>query len=134
MYKRLPSLALCLAAAVLGTSACGASGESRSSASAAPAAASSAPAAAPSEQSAATGPAEARTLTALSSMLYLRTVRKNYPDLERIDDDALVEHGNALCTTRGAALGDQFKKTVKELDITPKQASGIMGAAHAFCR
>ncbi|MEU1307978.1 hypothetical protein ABZ419_03645 [Streptomyces cinnamoneus] len=143
MYKRLPLVALCLAAAALGTSACDASGDSRSSAPAASASASapaatapataSAPAAAPSANPSGS-PAEARALTGLMRAVYLRTLRKNYPDLDRISDDVLVEHGNAFCAAHGQALGDQAKKTMKELDLTPKQATPIVATAHAYCR
>ncbi|MEV5238106.1 hypothetical protein AB0K89_03080 [Streptomyces cinnamoneus] len=147
MYKRLPLLALCLTAAALGTSACDASGDSRSSAPTASASASApaatAPATAPASASTPAGapsanpsgsPAEARALTGLMREVYLRTLRKNYPDLDRISDDVLVEHGNAFCAARGQALGDQAKKTMKELDLTPKQATPIVATAHAYCR
>ncbi|MCA6091486.1 hypothetical protein LE181_04805 [Streptomyces sp. SCA3-4] len=140
MYKRLPLLALCLTAAALGASACDASGDSRSSAPAASASASasasaaaSTPAAAPSG-SPSDSPAEARRLTGPMREVYLRTLRKNYPDLDRISDDVLVEHGDAFCAARGQALGDQAKKTMRELDLTPKQATPIVATAHAYCR
>ncbi|GAA2916564.1 hypothetical protein GCM10020221_10630 [Streptomyces thioluteus] len=130
MHKRLPLLAVCLAAAAFGTSACGASGDSGSSASAASASASAS--AAPSGSPSAT-PAELRGLTGLSAKLYLRTIRKHYPDLDRIDDDTLVAHGNALCLANGQALVDQAIKTKKELELTGQQASQILGTAHGSC-
>ncbi|GAA0459058.1 hypothetical protein ACFQ2B_22330 [Streptomyces stramineus] len=125
MYKRLPSLALVLTVAVLGTSACEKSGDKDAAASPAPATVSATPSA---------SPEKVRTLTGASSGLYLMILRKNYSDLSHIDDDTLVAHGNALCVARGQALGDQAKKTMRELDITPKQATQIMATAHTFCR
>ncbi|WP_367138748.1 MULTISPECIES: hypothetical protein [Streptomyces] len=134
MHKRLPLLAVCLTVAALGVSACGPSGDSEASASATPATASapaSAPAAAPSGSPSA--PAGARGLTGLPAKLYLKTIRDNYPDLDRISDDVLVAHGNALCLAQGQALVDQAIKTKKELELTGKQASQILGSAHGMC-
>ncbi|MEU8918921.1 hypothetical protein [Streptomyces nigrescens] len=74
-----------------------------------------------------------RGLTGPSARLYLRTVREHYPDLDRISDDVLVAHGNALCVARGQALVDQAKKTKKELEVTGRQASQILGTAHGHC-
>ncbi|WP_190128678.1 hypothetical protein [Streptomyces mashuensis] len=61
-------------------------------------------------------------------------MRKQYPELDHISDEKLLAHGNAFCTIRGAALGDQFKKSMGELGTTPKQTSGLLGAAHGLCR
>ncbi|MFE0044351.1 hypothetical protein [Streptomyces albireticuli] len=130
MHKRLPLLAACLTVAVFGVSACGPSGDSGSSPSATPAAASAS--AAPSGSPSAS-PTELRGLTGLSAMLYLRTLRKHYPDLDRISDDALVAHGNALCLAGGQDLVDQVKKSKQELELNGKEASAIMGIAHGSC-
>ncbi|KNB51010.1 hypothetical protein [Streptomyces caatingaensis] len=134
MHKRLPLLAVCLAAAAFGASACGGSGDGGASASKASAPASAAPSApsAPSGSPSA-APGEARGLTGLSAKLYLRTIRKNHPDLDRVDDDTLVAHGNALCLANGQALVDQVKKTKQELELTGKQASAVLGSAHGSC-
>ncbi|MFI9203540.1 hypothetical protein [Streptomyces sp. NPDC053048] len=132
MNKRLPLLALCLTVAALGTTACDASGGSPSSASSAPSTPSASPSA--SAPAPASPSAEARTLTGMSSALYLRTLRKNYPDLDHLGDDVLVTHGNALCAARGAALGDAVKKTMRELGTNTQQTTQILGTAHAFCR
>ncbi|WP_058043324.1 hypothetical protein [Streptomyces roseifaciens] len=132
MHKRLPLLAVCLTVAAFGASACGPSGDSKSSASATPAAASVSASAAPSGSPSA-APAEVHGLTGLSAKLYLRTIREHYPDLDRISDDVLVTHGNALCVARGQALVDQAKKTKQELELTGKQASQILGTAHGNC-
>ncbi|MCF3105766.1 hypothetical protein IPZ58_29885 [Streptomyces roseoverticillatus] len=130
MHKRLPLLAVCLVAAALGASACGPSGDSGSSAPAvsASASASAAPSASPSA-----APEEVRGLTGLSAKLYLDTIRKHYPDLDRISDDVLVTHGNALCLARGQDLVDQAKKTKQELELSGKQASAVLGTAHGLC-
>ncbi|MEU2870592.1 hypothetical protein ABZ769_15510 [Streptomyces olivoreticuli] len=133
MYKRLPMLALCLAAAVLGTSACSASGDSRSSSSASAAPSTASASAAPSESPSGT-PAEARKLTGLLAAFYLKTIRENYPDLSHIDDDVLIAHGDAFCAARGQALADQAKKTSRELGLNPTQTVQIMGTAHGVCR
>ncbi|MEV5976709.1 hypothetical protein [Streptomyces sp. NPDC052114] len=130
MYKRLPLLTVCLALAAFGVSACGSSGDGGESTAATPpkASASAAPSVRPSET-----PAEARRLTGLSAKLYLRTIREHYPDLDDISDDELVAHGDALCVAQGQALVDQAKKTKKELALTGKQASRILGTAHGSC-
>ncbi|MGW5848768.1 hypothetical protein ACWFQ8_12595 [Streptomyces sp. NPDC055254] len=39
-------------------------------------------------------------LTGLSAELHLKTIREHYPDPDRISDDVLVAHGNALCAAR----------------------------------
>ncbi|MFI1800099.1 hypothetical protein ACH427_22475 [Streptomyces sp. NPDC020379] len=132
MYKRLPMLALFVAATALGTSACGASG-STAAAPSASASASPSPAQSSAAAPAAT-PAEARQLTGLLRASYLRTIRTNYSDLDGISDDLLVEHGNAFCAAHGQALADQAKKTTKELGITPKETVKILGTAHGVCR
>ncbi|WP_411135220.1 hypothetical protein [Streptomyces sp. C10] len=72
-------------------------------------------------------------LTGPSARLYLRTVREHYPDLDRTSDDVLVARGNALCVARGQALVDQAKKTKKELEVTGRRASQILGTAHGHC-
>ncbi|MEU5190818.1 hypothetical protein AB0G83_27255 [Streptomyces klenkii] len=135
MHKRLPLLAICLTAAAFGASACGPSGESEASASATPAAASSAPASAPAAapSGSPSASAEVRGLTGLPAKLYLKTIRDNAPDLDRISDDVLVTHGNALCLAQGKALVDQAIKTKEELGLTGKQASQILGSAHGVC-
>ncbi|WP_431772480.1 hypothetical protein [Streptomyces cucumeris] len=132
MHKRLPLLTVCVALAAVGASACGSSGDRGSSASATPAAAAEPASAAPSRSPSA-APSDVRGLTGLSAKLYLRTIRKHYPDLDRISDDVLVAHGNALCVSYGQDLVDQFKKTKRELELTGKQTSGIFGAAHGSC-
>ncbi|MFF4530350.1 hypothetical protein ACFY1P_13835 [Streptomyces sp. NPDC001407] len=129
MYKRLPMLALCLAVTTLGVTACDASGDSHASASATPT-----PTPAATSESPSPSPAEARVLTGLLRAGYLRIIRTNYSDLDGISDDALVDHGNAFCAAHGQALADQAKKTMKELAITPKQTTQIMGTAHGVCR
>ncbi|MFD9537377.1 hypothetical protein [Streptomyces sp. NPDC060010] len=127
MHKRLPLLVVCLALAAFGASACGPSGDRGPSASATPAAASApAPSGSPS-----TAPTEVRGLTVPS--VYLKTIRENFPDLDRISDDVLVAHGNALCAAGGQVLVDQVKKTKQELELTGKQASQILGTAHGNC-
>ncbi|MFE5872810.1 hypothetical protein ACFQ6V_29720 [Streptomyces roseifaciens] len=132
MHKRLPLLAVCLTVAAFGASACDPSGDGGSSASAtpttAPASASAEPSGSPSAAS-----AEVRGLTGLSAKLYLKTIREHYPDLDRISDDVLVTHGNALCVANGQALVDQAIKTKQELELTGKQASAILGSAHGSC-
>ncbi|MFF3432346.1 hypothetical protein [Streptomyces sp. NPDC002602] len=130
MHKRLPLLVVCLAFTAFGASACGPSGDRGPSASATPAAASVPASAAPSG-SPSTAPAEVRGLTVPS--FYLKTIRENHPDLDRISDDVLVAHGNALCAAGGQALVDQVKKTKQELELTGKQASQILGTAHGNC-
>lgn len=130
MYKRSSRLALCVAAAaVLGTSACDSSDDSPSAA--APSASSAAPA------SPSSSPAKVRTLDGGMAKLYVRSVRKNYPDLDHISDDALITHGNAICVARSTsakAFGEQAKKTREELGTTPTQTAQILGSADAFCR
>ncbi|MGX1886646.1 hypothetical protein [Streptomyces sp. NPDC055287] len=137
MYKRLPTLILCLTVASLGTSACDDSGDNRSGV---PAPAASA-AHAPSETSQEGAPAgssedraKPRQLTGVLSKLYLKTIRDNYPDMASISDEALLIHGNAFCAAQGVALADQAKKTMKELGTTSKQTAQIMGSAHGYCR
>lgn len=136
MHKRLPLLATCLVLAAFGISACGPSGDSGASSAATPApasasgsaSASAAPAGSPSAT-----PDEVRGLTGFAAKFYLKTIREHYPDLDRISDDVLVAHGNALCITRGQAFVDQALKTKRELGITGKQTSQIMGTAHGMC-
>ncbi|WP_069883679.1 hypothetical protein [Streptomyces luteocolor] len=130
MYKRLPMLTVCFALAAFGASACGPSKDGGASVSATPATQSAS--ANPSESPSAP-PAEARGLKGLSARLYLRTIREHYPDLDDISDEELVAHGDALCAARGQALVDQAKKTKKELGLTGKQASQILGTAHGSC-
>lgn len=132
MHKRLPLLAAGLALAALGTSACGSSDDRGSSTSATPTAESPSRSATPSG-SPSKAPADVRELKGLSAKLYLKTIRDHYPDLDRIDDDVLVTHGNALCVARGQDLVDQAKKTKRELRLTGKQASRILGTAHGSC-
>ncbi|WP_206506534.1 hypothetical protein [Streptomyces chrestomyceticus] len=134
MHKRLPLLATCLALAAFGISACGPSGDrgARSSATPAPASASASASAAPTGSPSAT-PAELRGLTGLAAKFYLKTIREHYPDLDHISDDVLVAHGNALCVARGQAFVDQALKTKRELGITGKQTSRIIGTAHGSC-
>ncbi|MEU5418960.1 hypothetical protein ACH4UT_31870 [Streptomyces sp. NPDC020799] len=129
MYKRLPLLALCLAATALATSACGGSGSNA----AAPSASTATPSPS-SPPSPAAAPAEAPKLTGLLRASYLRTIRTNYSELDGISDDVLVEHGNAFCAAHGQALADQAKKTTKELGLTPKETVKILGTAHGVCR
>ncbi|MEU7581383.1 hypothetical protein AB0B50_27690 [Streptomyces sp. NPDC041068] len=134
MHKRLPLLTACLALAALGATACGSSGDGGSSASEARASASaSASASVAPSGSPSAAPDEVRGLTKLSAAFYLRTIRKHYPDLDGIGDDVLVAHGDALCRARGQALVDQAIKTKKELGLTGKQASQILGTAHGAC-
>ncbi|MFG2294893.1 hypothetical protein [Streptomyces sp. NPDC048603] len=133
MHQRLPLLAVCLTLTALGASACGPSGGAGASASATPAATPSVSASAAPSASPSAAPAEARGLTGLSAKLYLRSIRKHYPDLDRINDDVLVAHGNALCLAYGQALVDQAIKTKQELELTGKQASQVMGTAHGSC-
>lgn len=131
MHKRLPLLAFLLTAIALGTTACGPSGDtadSRPSASAAPTSAAAAPSA-----SASPSP-RGRGLQGAAPALFLKTLRKHYPELDHIGDDALVAEGDALCTIRGAALGEQFKKSTRRLGTTKEQTSAIMGVAHSLCR
>ncbi|MEU1373166.1 hypothetical protein ABZ442_05815 [Streptomyces triculaminicus] len=78
-----------------------------------------------------------RTLDGGMAMLYVRTVRKNYPDLDHIDDDKLITYGNAICVARSTspkAFGEQAKKTMQELGTTSTQTAQILGSADAFCR
>jgi hypothetical protein len=126
MRQRPPLLAaaLCLAVAAFGASACGSSDDREASASATPAT--------PSVTTSA-APAEARGLTGLSAELYLKTIREHYPDLDRIADDVLVAHGDALCLADGQDLVDQVKQTKQELELTGKQASRVLGTAHGYC-
>ncbi|MER5968881.1 hypothetical protein ABT112_03885 [Streptomyces sp. NPDC002055] len=132
MYKRLAPLTVCLALAAFGASACGPSGDRGPSASPTPAAAPVSASAAPSGSPSAT-PTEGRRLAGLAAELYLRMVRKHYPELDRISDDVLVAHGNAFCLAPREALVDRAIRTKKELELTGKQASGILGAAHGYC-
>ncbi|MEU6820602.1 hypothetical protein ABZ921_08240 [Streptomyces atriruber] len=135
MYKRPPCLALLLlTAAAFCATACDASGTD-SSAHSAPST-SSAPSAStsPSPSASAAPTPEGRGLKGPAAGLFLKTLREHRPDLDHIDDDALVAEGDALCTVRGAALGEQFTKSTRRLGITKKQTSSIMGAAHALCR
>ncbi|WP_306333296.1 hypothetical protein [Streptomyces sp. KL118A] len=128
MHKRPPRLALLLlTAAAFGTTACDASGTDASAPSA-----STSPSPSPSA-SAAPAP-EGRGLQGPAAGLFLKTLREHHPDLDHIEDDALVAEGDALCTVRGAALGEQFTKSTHRLGTTKKQTSSIMGAAHALCR
>ncbi|WP_431041062.1 hypothetical protein ACQUSR_03610 [Streptomyces sp. P1-3] len=131
MHKRLPLLALCLTAVALGTTSCGTSGDaddSRPRASAPPSGA------AASASAGASPVPQGRGLTGLLPKFFLKTLRDNYPDLDHISDDVLVAHGDAFCTIRGAALGEQFKKSMRQLGTTKEQTSRIMGAAHGLCR
>ncbi|MFE2529654.1 DUF732 domain-containing protein [Streptomyces sp. NPDC059382] len=132
MHKRLPLLAVCLGLAAFGASACGPSTDRASSASATPAAASVPASAAPSG-SPSTAPTEVRRLILLP--VYLKTIRKNHPDLDGISDDVLIAHGNAICGAgRGQALVDQIVKTKQELGLTGQQAAEIGGAStSSFC-
>ncbi|MET8688328.1 hypothetical protein ABZV77_29390 [Streptomyces sp. NPDC004732] len=131
MHKRPPRLALLLlTAAAFGTTACDAS----STDSSAPSAASSAPSASTSPSASAAPTPQGRGLKGPAAALFLKTLREHHPDLDHIDDDALVAEGDALCTVRGAALGEQFTKSTHRLGTTKKQTSSIMGAAHALCR
>ncbi|MEV5594711.1 hypothetical protein [Streptomyces sp. NPDC052496] len=41
--------------------------------------------------------------------------------------------GNALCVARGQAFVDQALKTKRELGITGKHSSRIIGTAHGKC-
>ncbi|WP_171163833.1 hypothetical protein [Streptomyces sp. I05A-00742] len=132
MRKRLPLLAVCLTAAAFGASACGGSDDSGSGSSAASASAPASASAAPSGNPSA-APAELRGLTGLSAKLYLRAVRKRQPELDRISDDTLLAHGNALCLASGQDFVDQAIKTKQELQLTGKQASAVLGLAHGAC-
>ncbi|MGH4029389.1 hypothetical protein ACQB60_10690, partial [Actinomycetota bacterium Odt1-20B] len=133
MHKRHPLLVLGLMAAfTLGTSACGPSDDKPSSASGESARTSASDRAAPSASASASA-AKGPGLKGAQPAFFLKTIRDNYPDLDRIGDEELVAHGDALCTVRGAAIGDQFKKTVRELGISKKQASRITGVAHGLC-
>ncbi|WP_125261826.1 hypothetical protein [Streptomyces alboflavus] len=133
MHKRLPLLAVCLTLAAFGASACGSSGDREAKASATPTATSAtSPSAAPSGSPSAS-PDGARGLTEVSAAFYLKTIRENYPDLDRVSDDELVAHGSALCAAHGRALVDQAKKTKRELRLDGKQASRILGTAHGSC-
>ncbi|MFI1679229.1 hypothetical protein [Streptomyces sp. NPDC020607] len=126
MLKRLPWLTLpLLTVLVLGTTGCGASDSKASDKSRTPSA--SAPA------TPSTTP-KGRGLKGPAAALYLKTLRKHYPDLDHIDDDALVAEGDALCTVRGAAIGEQFTKSTRRLGTTKVQTSRIMGVAHGLCR
>ncbi|MCS0635872.1 hypothetical protein NX801_09370 [Streptomyces sp. LP05-1] len=140
MHQRLPLLTACLALAALGASACGPSGDHGPGAPVTPATAS-APPSAPVSASASAAPsggpsagsADGHKPTGLSAKLYLKTIRGHYPDLDRVSDDALVAHGDALCVARGQALVDQALKTKQELELTGKQVSQILGTAHGYC-
>ncbi|GHG72507.1 hypothetical protein [Streptomyces griseocarneus] len=138
MHKRLTPLALCLvAAAVLGTSACDSSGDSRANGPSAAPSGASAPAGAAPSASPSSSPAKVRTLTGIMSKLYVRSVRKNYPDVDHISDDSLITYGNAICVARSTspdAFGKQAKKTMQDLGTTPTQTAHILGSADAFCR
>ncbi|MFH8609497.1 hypothetical protein ACH4D5_18665 [Streptomyces sp. NPDC018029] len=127
MRKRLPRsrLVLVLAAIALGTTACGPSDDSSAPA---------APSASASPSVSASPVPEGRGLQGPAAAFFLKTLRKHYPDLDHIKDDALVAEGDALCTVRGAALGEQFTESTRRLGTTKKQTSRIMGAAHALCR
>ncbi|EPH44132.1 hypothetical protein ABT390_12485 [Streptomyces aurantiacus] len=133
MRKRLPLFAACLALAAFGASACGSSDDGGSGSSSTPkaAASESAPVTAPGSPSA--SPADVRGLKGVAAKLYLKTIRDHYPDLDRVSDDELVAHGDALCLAQGQDLVDQAKKTKRELELTGKQASRILGTAHGMC-
>ncbi|WJV45871.1 hypothetical protein [Streptomyces flavofungini] len=133
MHNRLPLLAVCLTLAAFGASACDSSGDRGSSASATPPATSTSSAPSAPSGSPSASPDGARGLTEVSAAFYLKTIRDNYPDLDRIGDDELVTHGSALCAARGQALVDQVKKTRRELKLDGKQASRILGTAHGSC-
>ncbi|WP_399926063.1 hypothetical protein [Streptomyces kanamyceticus] len=134
MRQRLPQLALLLAALAVGATACGSSDTSSApSANASTTAGGSAAASAPTAPSASASP-RGRGLKGPAAAFYLKTLRKHYPDLDHIGDDALVAEGDALCTIRGAALGEQFTKSTRRLGTTKKQTSRIMGVAHGLCR
>ncbi|MEU5685612.1 hypothetical protein [Streptomyces venezuelae] len=125
MHKRLPRLALpLLTVLVLGTTGCGGSDTNASDTPR-----TSSPSAHPTPAA-----PQGRGLKGPAAEFFLKTLRKNYPDLDHIDDDALVAEGDALCTIRGAALGEQFKESTRRLGTTKVQTSRIMGAAHALCR
>ncbi|AZM53692.1 hypothetical protein DMA15_14835 [Streptomyces sp. WAC 01529] len=128
MHKRLRRLAVLLAVIAVGATACGPSDASSAPSASTPTAVSTptAPSASPS--------ARGRGLKGAAAAFYLRTLRKHYPDLDHISDDALVAEGDALCTIRGAALGEQFTKSMRRLGTSKKQTSRIMGAAHGLCR
>ncbi|MEV7196791.1 hypothetical protein AB0N81_34070 [Streptomyces sp. NPDC093510] len=126
MYQRSPRLVLLFAAVAtvaLGATACSQSSDT-SSASSARTSPSASVSAVP----------EGRGLQGPAAAFFLKSLRKNYPDLDRISDDALVAEGDALCTIRGAALGEQFTKSMRRLGTTKKQTSRILGTAHGLCR
>ncbi|WP_409236762.1 hypothetical protein [Streptomyces sp. PA5.6] len=130
MLKRLPRLTLpLLTVLVLGTTGCGTSDTDASDASRAPSTSATATPSTPPS-----GPPKGRGLKGPAAEFFLKTLRDNYPDLDHIDDDALVAEGDALCTVRGAAIGEQFKKSTRRLGTTKVQTSRIMGAAHGLCR
>ncbi|MFI7322152.1 hypothetical protein [Streptomyces venezuelae] len=127
MLKRLPRLTLpLLTVLVLGTTGCGASDTD--------AASTKAPTASPTPSTSAAPAPKGRGLKGTAAAFFLKTLRENYPDLDHIDDDALVAEGDALCTVRGAALGEQFTKSTRRLGTTKVQTSRIMGVAHGLCR
>ncbi|MFF8658164.1 hypothetical protein [Streptomyces huasconensis] len=128
MHKRLPQLALLLTVLAVGATACG-----PSDAASAPSASTPTAAGTPTPASASPSP-RGRGLKGAAAAFYLKTLRKHYPDLDHISDDALVAEGDALCTIRGAALGEQFTKSTRRLGTSKVQTSRIMGAAHALCR
>ncbi|MGA4849352.1 hypothetical protein ACOBQB_24985 [Streptomyces sp. G5(2025)] len=128
MHKRLPRLALLLTAVVIGATGCGSSDTS-----ATPPGHASTAASKPAAASASPSP-RGKGLKGAAAAFYLKTLRKHYPDLDHIGDAALVAEGDALCTVRGAALGEQFTKSTRRLGTTKKQTSRIMGVAHGLCR
>ncbi|MBM7170575.1 hypothetical protein JQK87_19710 [Streptomyces sp. G44] len=128
MHKRLPQLALLLTVLAVGATACGSSDTASAPSASTPTAAST-----PTPASASPSP-RGRGLKGAAAAFYLKTLRKHYPDLDHIGDDALVAEGDALCTIRGAALGEQFTKSTRRLGTTKKQTSRIMGVAHSLCR
>ncbi|MEU5897750.1 MULTISPECIES: hypothetical protein [Streptomyces] len=133
MLKRLPRLTLpLLTVLVLGTTGCGASDTDASDGTAAdkPRTPSASASVTPSAPPAPKG----RGLKGAAAAFFLKTLRENYPDLDHIDDDALVAEGDALCTVRGPALGDQFTESTRRLGTTKVQTSRIMGVAHGLCR
>ncbi|MFK4066144.1 hypothetical protein [Streptomyces sp. NPDC029674] len=129
MHQRSPRLVLLFAAVALTATACGSPGDSSSDSSSP-----SAPSASTSPSASASAVPEGRGLQGPAAAFFLRSLRKNYPDLDRISDDALVAEGDALCTIRGAALGEQFTKSMRRLGTTKKQTSRILGTAHGLCR
>ncbi|MFF5443583.1 hypothetical protein [Streptomyces sp. NPDC012888] len=129
MHKRLPLSVICLAVTALAAPACGpAAGDGGANTPTTPPAASAS--ASPSASPSTTG---VRGLTGYSSAFYLRTIRKHYPALDRVGDEELVAHGNALCVTYGQAFVDQALKTKKELGLTGEEASQVIGTAHGAC-